>query len=120
MNRMKFLFLMLLWVPMTIWANTKQMYQRVRMSAQYEKNKGANEPTHRAPAAPICFAQNEHVLLFDEKYAGDIVSVNEGNFVLYANIIDSQGCFEIPASITGIVEVQLLRGNLTYRAIIEL
>ena len=120
MSRFKFIFLMLLWTPMTIWANTKQMCQRVKMCVQYDKSSGTSQSPSRLPQAPISFIQDGHILIFEEKYESEIVAVKEENFVLYANIIRQQGRFEIPSTINGTVEIQLMLGERTYRATIEL
>ena len=93
---------------------------QISMSLYYDQPAKLPNQHKRTPAAPIYVFQDGRCLCFTCNLAGETLEVLSDGVVLYTSIIGEDGIVEIPASITGEVELRLVRGNATYHAFVEL
>ena len=70
--------------------------------------------------SPIFAEQDGGFFTFNTCLSGETIEVLSDGVVLYTSIIGEDGIVEIPASITGEVELRLVRGNAIYHAFVEL
>lgn len=74
----------------------------------------------RVPVAPIFVNQVEHIFFFNASFAHETIQIFNGADLLYVGVIGEYGSVEVPACVTGEVELRLLKGELIYSALIEL
>lgn len=78
------------------------------------------DPIKRSPPAPIYVMQEDHRFVFDASFAGETIQIFNGDSLLYTDVIGADGSVSVPDGITGEVELRLVRGCLTYHAMVEL
>lgn len=78
------------------------------------------DPIKRSPTAPIYVMQEDHRFVFDASFAGETIQIFNGDSLLYTDVIGVDGSVSVPDGITGEVELCLVRGCLTYHAMVEL
>ena len=78
------------------------------------------DPIKRSPPAPIYVMQEDHRFIFDASFAGKTIQIFNGDSLLYTDVIGADGSVSVPDGITGEVELCLVRGCLTYHAMVEL
>lgn len=77
-----------------------------------------NKP--RTPSTPIYVEQNGTTLTFDASCIGcSITLFDENENIVYTTIIDETATVEMPDSLVGIFELQLIRNNIIYVGEIE-
>ena len=75
---------------------------------------------HRTPILPILVEQDAGIFTFNKSFAGETIEILIEGIVLYTSIINEGGIIEIPESITGEVELRLIRESITYHAFVNL
>ena len=75
---------------------------------------------HRTPILPILVEQDAGIFTFNKFFAGETIEILIEGIVLYTSIINEGGIIEIPESITGEVELRLIRESITYHAFVNL
>ena len=77
-------------------------------------------PNHRAPSVPIHVNQDGHLFTFQSSLADETVEILNDGILLYVTLVGVDGSVTIPDEISGEVELRLVRGSMTYHAIVEL
>ncbi len=77
-------------------------------------------PYPRMPAAPIYVNQEGHLFSFQTSLAGETIEIMNDGVLLYTTLVGIDGSVTIPDGISGEVELRLIRGGMTYHAIVEL
>lgn len=94
--------------------------QTIVMGRQFFDPSVVKHPPHRVPASFIYAEQDGHKIKFQQNLFGEMIKVIGNHSILYTTIISDDGSIEIPNSILGDVELQLVRGSIVYTAFIEL
>lgn len=94
--------------------------QTIVMGRQFFDPSVVKHPPHRVPASFIYAEQDGHKIKFQQNLFGEMIKVIGNHSILYTTIISDDGSIEIPNSILGDVELQLVRGSIVYAAFIEL
>lgn len=94
--------------------------QMVIMGGQYNKPDFEIGKVHRTPILPILVEQDAGIFTFNKSFAGETIEILIEGIVLYTSIINEGGIIEIPESITGEVELRLIRESITYHAFVNL
>lgn len=94
--------------------------QTIVMGGQFLDPSVVKHPPHRVPVSFIYAEQDGHKIKFQQNLFGEMIKVIGNHSILYTTNISDDGSIEIPNSILGDVELQLLRGCFVYAAFIEL
>lgn len=94
--------------------------QMVIMGGQYSNPDLETGKVHRTPILPILVEQDAGIFTFNKSFAGETIEILIEGIVLYTSIINEGGIIEIPESITGEVELRLIRESITYHAFVNL
>lgn len=94
--------------------------QMVIMGGQYSNPDLEIGNVHRTPILPILVEQDAGIFTFNKFFAGETIEILIEGIVLYTSIINEGGIIEIPESITGEVELRLIRESITYHAFVNL
>lgn len=74
----------------------------------------------KSPVAPVTIYKDGNVLSFGENCVGGTLQVLSGDSVVYSTVIDENCVVEIPEYISGVVELRLTIGNITFSAETEI
>lgn len=78
-----------------------------------------NKP--KMPVAPIYVEQDGNTLTFNSSCIGcPITLIDEDENIVYATVVNEEGIVELLGSLSGIFELQLERGGITFVGVIEL
>ena len=110
----------LLWLACPTYGTVSNHPQTVILGGQYDDPNEEYGHVQRAPIAPIYASQEEHRFVFNASLAGETIQILAGDTLLYTDVIGADGCVTVPEDITGEVELRLVRGSLTYHAVVEL
>lgn len=117
MKKLMTFFCLIFVVTTTMGAN---MGGRIPMLGQYNQPVEFVSPYSRIPIAPIYIFQNEHEFIVESYLVGEMVEIVRGDSLLYTCIIKKDGKIVIPSDIFGEIELRLVRGNITYYALVVL
>ena len=95
--------------------------QTVRLTRKKTIPQNEQNPPHRSPDTTIEAYLDGYTLTFDASCIGcPLTLVDEEENIVYATIIDNTGIVELPDTLSGIFELQIIRGNITFVGEIEL
>ena len=100
--------------------NSINSVKQIVMGGQPDNPPIETDPIQRSPAVPIYVTQEDHRFVFNASLAGETIQILAGDTLLYTDVIGADGCVTVPEDITGEVELRLVRGSLTYHAVVEL
>ncbi len=101
-------------------AAESQDSQNVILSRKEPTPKKEQNPSHRAPAAPITIVQEGHELTFTSDLVGFTLMLIHDGEVLYSDLVDPSRYLFIPEEITGMKEIRLVKDDITYWGVILL
>ncbi len=88
------------------------------------RNKGNNQVQGNKPRSPIVIPEaylDGYILTFDASCIGiPLTLVDEEENIVYTTIIGNTGIVELPDTLSGIFELQIVRGSITFVGEIEL
>lgn len=83
-------------------------------------SQGIHKGHTKSPVAPVIIYKNGNVLSFAENCVGGTLEVLSGDAVIYSTVIDESCMVELPEEISGVVQLRLTIGDITFCAEIEI
>ena len=107
------LFLLLI-ASIPLCSFTTKYDNRIALTVKYEEASKGYGPSHRAPLKHIYVCQNGNTLLMED-CIGCMVSIMDGDDMLFSSLVDANGIVEIPSTLVGNFQIHLLRGGKVYQ-----
>lgn len=101
-------------------AAESQDSQNVILSRKERTPKKEQNPSHRAPAAPITIVQDGHELTFTSDLVGFTLVLVQDEEIIFSDLVDPFQTLFIPENIEGMMEIQLIKDDVTYWGVILL
>ena len=102
-------------------ATESQDPQNVKLTKKMSPNGNNHNGPNRSPAATPEAYLDGYILTFDASCIGiPLTLVDEEENIVYTTIIDNNGTVELPDTLSGIFELQIARGSITFVGEIEL
>lgn len=116
-----FILIAMLLTPFSfVSAAESQDPHNVKLIKKMSPNGNNHNGPNRTPAAPITIEQDGHNLTFTSDLVGFTLVLVQDEEVLYSSLVDPSCTLIIPEGITGMMEIQLIKDDITYWGVILL
>ena len=95
--------------------------KQVILNPRPKSHQGDKTPKPRTPMVIPDVYIDDYTLTFDESCIGcPLTLIDEDDNIVYTTIIDETGIVELPDTLSGIFEIEIERGSITFVGEIEL
>lgn len=116
-----FILIAMLLTPFSFMSATEsQDPQNVKLTKKMSPNGNNHNGSNRAPSAPITIVQEGHELALTSDLVGFTLVLVQDEEIIFSDLVDPFQTLFIPENIEGMMEIQLIKDDVTYWGVILL